>query len=204
MLPNSHFEISRQIHQPEYAMHSAHTHSYYEMYYLINGRCNLLMQDNIYSNEAGTFAFIPADTLHKTTYVNSVINERLYVEFTEDYIEELLSDFGINWIQRNLFYKIIYIPEAQRSEFDDLLSRIMSEHASSSTFSQCMIKLYFQELILLLLRHDHDYPAYMHSNTVKVADKSIQKAMNYISMNYQQDITLQDIAALLHLNASYL
>lgn len=204
MPPNSHFEISRQYHQPEYAMHSAHTHSYYEMYYLINGKCNLLIQDNVYSIETGAFAFIPADTLHRTAYVNSVVNERLFIEFTKDYIEELIADFGANWLHRNLFCKIIYVPTEQREEFDALLHLILNEHSSPRTFSQSLIKLYFQQLILLLMRHDYDYPSYMQSSSVQVSDKAIQKAMNYISNNYQQDITLQDIAGLLNLNPSYL
>ena len=33
----SRFEISQQIYNSAYAMHSAHSHSYYELYYLMNG-----------------------------------------------------------------------------------------------------------------------------------------------------------------------
>lgn len=48
MAVTSRFEISKKTHQASYHMHSAHAHSYYEMFYLISGGCDLFIKNNVY------------------------------------------------------------------------------------------------------------------------------------------------------------
>lgn len=198
------FEISQQVHKSTYSMHSAHSHSYYEMYYLMDGKCNLFIQDTVYSISSGTIAFIPADILHKTTYTGSKPNERLYIEFTQDYIEGLTECFGETWLKDNLFGKIIYIPKDQRPVINSLLYKIQTEHQSTERFAELLTKTYFHELIVELLRHCDNTSFFTGDNNIKIADEAIQRAMNFIARNYQHKVTLGDIAQLLHLNASYL
>ena len=101
----SRFEISQQIYNSAYAMHSAHSHSYYELYYLMNGSCNMFIHDNTYRMEAGTILFIPDNVLHKTTYLNNAYHERLYIEFTDDYISDLIDILGFEQF-KDTFYII--------------------------------------------------------------------------------------------------
>lgn len=199
----SHFEISRQIHKSSYSMHSAHSHSYYEMYYLMNGECNLVIQDKVYSITAGTIAFIPANVLHKTTYTGTLNPERLYIEFTENYISELTVKLGRDWLSENLFNQLIYIPADLRPEINEQLSEIIRERSSLDIFSNCMVKLSFESLIIKLLRYNSLLPNYITDKNIHIADDTIQAAMNYIANNYQNKITLNGLASLLHLNASY-
>lgn len=204
MAVTSRFEISRQIHKSSYSMHSAHTHSYCEMYYLMHGDCNLVIQDKVYSITAGTIAFIPANVLHKTTYTGTVNPERLYIEFTENYISELVDRFGREWLSDNLFGHLIYIPAKLRPQVNETLDGIMEERSSTDFFSACMMKLTFESLIIRLLRYTSLQSNVFTNDNVHIADDTIQAAMNYISSNYQNRISLNDLAALLHLNASYL
>ena len=60
MAVTSRFEISKKTHQASYHMHSAHAHSYYEMFYLISGGCDLFIKNNVYHLTPGNITFIPA------------------------------------------------------------------------------------------------------------------------------------------------
>ena len=64
MAVTSRFEISKKTHQASYHMHSAHAHSYYEMFYLISGGCDLFIKNNVYNLPTGNITFIPAAAPH--------------------------------------------------------------------------------------------------------------------------------------------
>lgn len=199
----SRFEISKQIHKPSYHMHSAHTHSYYEMFYLISGKCDLLIKNSTYHLIPGNIIFIPADTLHRTSYTGSAFHERLDIEFTSNYMNELIVQFGMTWIQHHLFSKIFYLPEEFREEFHHLFDQMIAESQSSDAFSPCMMKMHFQTIIILILRHMNQSSIQIISSDKKETDKALQTAVTYINENFKNNITLNDLAELLHLNPSY-
>lgn len=201
----SRFEISQQIYNSAYAMHSAHSHSYYELYYLMNGSCNMFIHDNTYRMEAGTILFIPDNVLHKTTYLNNAYHERLYIEFTDDYISDLIDILGFEQFKDTFYMHFFSIPDNHRHEFLSIFSVLINERQNSNALSPCVYKNYLQNLLILLCRYCDNKPASPASlvDTVSIADVSVQKAMNYIMLNYNKDITLDEIADMLHLNPSY-
>ena len=197
------FEISHQIHNSSYSMHAAHSHSYCEMYYLMSGACDILIKDNTYSISPGTVVFIPADTLHKTTYTDNAAHERIYIEFSDYYISDICDEYGKIWLDSNLFNTFMLIPLERRAEFNDILSLIMSEYKSNDPFAKCMKKMYFQQLVITLLRYNCVGNLTANPNN-KIADLSIDDAIKYINKNYQHPITLTSLSKLLNLNSSYL
>lgn len=197
------FEISHQVHNSSYSMHSAHSHSYCEMYYLMNGACNIFIKDSTYSISPGTVVFIPADTLHKTTYTSNTENERVYIEFSENYISDMYDEYGRTWLDLNLFNTFMLIPLENREEFSEILSCITKEQNSTDPFAKCMKKMYFQQLIISLFRYNC-IGNLIGTPDDKIADLSIDDAMKYINSNYQYPITLTSLAKLLNLNSSYL
>ncbi len=204
MAVSSRFEISIQTHPAGYAMRSAHTHSYFELYCLMQGECSFFLRDNVYHMTAGTMVFIPSDTLHRTTYLREEINERIDIEFTGDYVSDIVQTLGQAKFDRLLCVNFFTVPPEYREPVCRLLRLLYQEKHAPDTYSSCMLRLYFQQLLLLVLRHCNnalELPA--AASTVSVMDVSIQQAMNYICQYYSSPITLNDVAAHLHLNASY-
>ncbi|MDO5403252.1 MAG: AraC family transcriptional regulator [Eubacteriales bacterium] len=202
----SRFEISKQSHHPAYAMHSAHTHSYFELYYLVNGECNFFLYDNVYRMSAGSMVFIPADTLHKTTYSKGQEHERIYIEFTLDYLSDLINALGGLRFEQLLYSNFFTVPEQHINQVNYIFSQLIKEKEAPDIYSVCSIKDLFQRLIILMLRKFNnplDNKANISSQPVHVLDESIQSAMNYICNNFSKNITLDDVAGLLHLNSSY-
>ena len=191
----SRFEISQQIYNSAYAMHSAHSHSYYELYYLMNGSCNMFIHDNTYRMEAGTILFIPDNVLHKTTYLNNAYHERLYIEFTDDYISDLIDIQGFEQFKDTFYMHFFSIPDNHRHEFLSIFSVLINERQNSNALSPCVYKNYLQNLLILLCRYCDNKPASPASlvDTVSIADVSVQKAMNYITVSYTH-LTLPTIA----------
>ena len=203
---NSRFEISKQSHHPAYTMHSAHTHNYFELYYLVNGECNFFLYDNVYRMSSGSMVFIPADTLHKTTYSEGLEHERIYIEFTLDYLYEIITALGNSRFEQLLYCNFFTVPNQYRSQVDYIFSQLLKEKNTPDIYSNCCIKDLFQRLIILMLRKFNnplESSANISSPPVHVLDESIQSAMNYICCNFSKNITLDDVAGLLHLNSSY-
>lgn len=202
----SRFEVSRQSHHASYAMHSAHSHSYFELYYLVSGECNFFLYDNVYRMTAGSMVFIPADTLHKTTYLDGQDHERVYIEFTLDYVQDIIDTIGELRFQQLLYSNFFTIPSQLMGSVESLYRQIIKEKRQPDIYSPCTIKNLFQQLIILMLKK-FDKPLENHKNLslqrVQILDESIQSAMNYICNNYSRNITLDDVAGQLHLNSSY-
>jgi len=96
----------------------------------------------------------------------------------------------------------MFIPLEHRPEINDLLSLIIKENSANTPLAKCMKKLYFQQLIITLLRCNATEHVITKAD-IKLADFSIDKAMKYINSNYQTSITLDSLAKMLNLNPSY-
>ena len=127
----------------------------------------------------------------------------LNVPFTQSYLSELVAEFGTVWLQSHLFSKIFYLPEDCRSDINAMLSLILAEHQSSDIFSNCMLKMYFQTLVVRILRYINDASILIVNNNTRATDEALQIAVDYINEHFKNNITLDDMAELLHLNPSY-
>ena len=60
----SRFRIDHAVHPPHYSMHSAHSHTYFELFYLMHGSCTISIDDKSFTLSEGNIIFIPADSIH--------------------------------------------------------------------------------------------------------------------------------------------
>jgi YesN/AraC family two-component response regulator len=159
--------------------------------------------DNVYRITSGTIVFIPANVLHKTTYLNQNTHERIYIEFTLDYITNIIDAIGMEQLELRLYKNFFVVAPEDRSSTDILFDHIMEEKQNSDSYSKCMIQTYLQQLILKLLRKSNSISVLSLSSDVRILDESMQNALTYISHHYNQQITLDDVASFLNLNSSY-
>ena len=122
---------------------------------------------------------------------------------SEDYLDEIVKDFGDTWTQKNLFNKVVNIPTEYRAEIDSLFDSIIEEKDKDDFLSPGLIKMYFQTAILKILRYHKETNENLVRKENLVADATIQQAANYINSNFDKDITLDKVAQIVHLNASY-
>ncbi|MGN0318536.1 MAG: AraC family transcriptional regulator [Lachnospira sp.] len=202
MQKNSHFVINRTIHPLNHRMPTPHYHPYYELLYIINGNCNILINNNMYSIRSGTIALIPSNILHKTSYYGDIRPERIYVEFTKDYVTDILN------LSDNILFsvggKLIFLPFSVRDEINLDFNQILDEYNSDYYLKEYMLKSMFEELIIKLLRYFKEFKIYELTDLVEPPDLTMQMVMDYISNHYLEHITLDDLASISHLNPAYL
>ena len=201
----SRFRIDHSFHKLHYAMHSAHSHTYYELFYMMHGNCTISLDDRLFTLSEGNIIFIPANSVHRTSYIGELIPERTYIEFSKDYIETIIQTLGKNWAGHNLWGHILYIEKDKREKIDLLFREIQKEYDIVDSYSDCCIRQLFQYLIINLVRLDRntkDIKEFI-TNSDNKTNQDMIIAAKYIAENFKNDITLKDVASHLNLNPSY-
>ncbi|MBQ4283875.1 MAG: helix-turn-helix domain-containing protein [Lachnospira sp.] len=126
-----HFELSRLNRTPDESMHTPHTHSYYELFYLISGECELQLGQSIYTITPRTAIFIPSNVPHKTTYKDPNGNERLNIEFSANYVSDLEEEFGQMWLDRYVFGGPLHFSPVATPAISAAITRLEVDCAST-------------------------------------------------------------------------
>ena len=113
----------------------------------------------------------------RPTYLNNAYHERLYIEFTDDYISDLIDIQGFEQFKDTFYMHFFSIPDNHRHEFLSIFSVLINERQNSNALSPCVYKNYLQNLLILLCRYCDNKPASPASlvDTVSIADVSVQK-----------------------------
>ena len=215
MNSNKYFVVSRLIHDISSGMHTPHSHSHCELYYLISGGCTMLAGQTNYTLTPGMILIIPSNVPHKTTYV-STTSERLTVEFSPEYISDIAEEFGDIWMDRFFYNSPIYLPQDSRSHIEHMFTTLMEDKPPTVSlspedsvlpqqediFSDCVRKLHFQEIIIELLRRN-THTNYVTAERILISDIAVAEALRYIDANYNEPLTLEGIADMYRLNPSY-
>lgn len=76
-------------------------------------------------------------------------------------------------------------------------------NTSRLIFFKLHVKMYFQTLVVRILRYINDASILIVNNNTRATDEALQIAVDYINEHFKNNITLDDMAELLHLNPSY-
>ena len=184
-----------------YRMPESHTHSSFELYYLLSGTQKFFIQHTVYSMHPYDLALVVPGTLHRTTFSATSTHERIVIMFDHLYVQELLDLFP-SIIEEDFSSKpVITVPEDLRPQIDGLFSRLFQEYEKKDDYSARLMSHYLCDILLLLTRYSKskDEPALPSSPQ----DEAIGRAAYYISQNYNQPITLDDAARAAGLSTTY-
>ena len=216
MNSKKYFVVSRLIHDGSTGMHTSHSHSQCELYYLISGGCTMLTGQTNYTLTPGMLLIIPPHMPHKTTYNPDTTTERLTVEFSTDFISDITEQFGSIWMDRFFYNSPIYLPQDARSSIERKLATLGEDNLGpvsqtladspwpqqEDIFSDCLRKLHFQEIIIELLRRN-THASYVTTEGIPLSDITVADALRYINANYNEPLTLEGVANKFQLNPSY-
>ena len=157
-----------------------HYHSYFEIYRLKDGLCDSFVDDKMYNMKPGDIVIIPPGAIHGTRYASEK-HGRVLINFTVHYaplgLVEMLS-------KESYFYR----NDDANGEIENLLSKLEREYYNADSFSDEAICAIISQLIIIILRHTP-------KNIETVPQNSfIEKAIKYVQENYQNSISLADVA----------
>lgn len=202
MSKNARFIINHTIHPYNHKMPTPHYHEYFELLYIIKGNCDIIINNNMYSVKSGTIAFIPADVLHKTSYYGDIRPERIYIEFVKEYVSDLIDTY-----KDHFFFsggKIVSIPLDIRDEITNDMMVMLNEYNSDNFMKESMLKSLFQIFMIKLMRYEQEFKIYEVTDLVPAPELTIQRVIDYIINHFTENITLDELADIAHINASYL
>lgn len=216
MNSEKYFVVSRLTHDNYSGMHTSHSHSHCELYYLISGMCTMLIGKTNYILTPGMILIIPPNVPHKTTYSPDTTSERLTVEFSSEYISDIAEEFGAIWMERFFYNSPIYLPQASRPDIERMFDALTEDRPPAVSlpsedsiapqqediFSGCIRKLHFQEALIELLRRN-TRANYVTEEGIPISDIAVAEALRYIDTNYNEPLTLEGVANMYRLNPSY-
>lgn len=170
-----------------------HYHNFYEIFYLLSGKCHFLLKDSVYELEKGDLVYIAPGELHHSLYNEGENCEICMIYFKKEYLLINNADTTHSFMGS--------VPALYRDNFVNLLSRMLSEYARIDEYSDNFLSVYLQELLLMLMRHSvlaEKEPALLNSK-----DADILLATKYIYKNFKQPLTLEQVSNVASLSPTY-
>lgn len=196
--------FSQFLHKRSYSgMRKQHFHDTHEIYYLIKGQCDYLIEDKLYHIEAGDIVFIQQYKLHSTVYEGDNIKERYLFNFKESYIPTRYPEemtLLLNQLSRR---PIIRFNDLQkRMEVISIMEAIRQYIVNESETMNLQIEFKFKELLLLMATSVEE--DYLLPRKTSKAEKGILKVATYLHDHYRENLTLENISEQFFYSPHYL
>ncbi len=173
-----------------YSESTQHYHPHFEIYYMKDGQCRYFIDDRSYDVETGDIIFIPKGIIHRTNYLGQS-HSRLLINFTEDYIPELIQD-------RIELSRFIYRSKEIAKHAEPLFMQIEQEYNHPDDFTKASLKCLTAQLFFLMLRHPGNH------EDATTGNELIDGIVKYIKQNYMGDIKLSGVARLKSVSPEHL
>ena len=143
------------------------------------------------------------NTIHKTSYVNDKVHERIDINFNDKAVPDLKSSTS-QLSFKKIFYSepVIHIASSHRDYIEGLLNRMLSEYEQSDEYSDINIKNCLQELIIFLIRYKH-HKSSEYIQNMGMTDTLMQEAARFIRNNYMEDLSLEAVADHVSISPTY-
>lgn len=180
-----------------------HSHSYYEILFLLSGKCRFLLKDTVYYLEKGELVFIIPGELHHAVYSTDGDCEILMIYFKQEHLSrDLFSNGDTSYPSQGKLRSFMgSIPLLYQEDFISLLNRMLAENAGIDEYSTGFMKCHLQEILLMLMRYsvmNEEEPQLLNSR-----DADILIATKYIYKNYRKPLSLEEVSAQAALSPTY-
>lgn len=174
--------------------YSMHCHESIELYFLLEGECEFIVDGKNYTLKPGNIIFIPPRITHKAIYNAKKPGARFVIScdvcFFSKQIQELFPTFD---------HYFETIPNALGNA-EELFRKIHQEYKNPDEFSDYAIGSHLAALIALLFRAKKNH----HMVQVKCKSNFIETTVSYIKENYSKHVTLDDAAKNAAVSTTYL
>lgn len=201
-------EYDRVIRDYEYSMATRHIHNEYEIYYLLEGERYYFIDKESFYIQAGTFALVGRNQIHKTSMAGKSYHDRILMEVKGYVCDDLLRLLGLpgmeDFFSRN--YGVITVEEEKRPYVESLLFQIQEELAGRQSGFEAVVKLKLAELLAYLYRVSRRkgsvVPDVREKQTAK--HKKVGEVAEYIMDHYEEPQSLDSLAKQFYVSKCYL
>lgn len=185
-----------------------HTHVEYEIYFFHEGECHFQIGSRFYEMVAGDILLIDGMKMHKA-FVNqkNVAYKRSIIHFKRDWIEPVLAALEAKEILGlfNDTYEHLYRVNdpAERKQIFNMFRTINElSRTAKSTIDVAKLKLSLVQLLIEIDSSNHENVINIHADRGSKLSK-VEEIAQFVSQNYQDKLTLDEIAQGVNLSKSY-
>ncbi|MBR2564775.1 MAG: helix-turn-helix domain-containing protein [Paenibacillus sp.] len=199
-----HIEYDRRI--GYFSMTDDHFHEHYELYYLLSGDRIYFIKDRSYRIKAGDLVFVDRSTVHKTLESGVPDHERIVLYFqpelfaamavTSDMAEKLTEPF--RWD-----VPIVRFPSDIVKVTEAIVTEMVNEMRKPDEGSGMVLRHRTLELLLHTYRHRHLGRIHTEDQD-PVLHPKIQVVVRFLNENYQNPLTLPEVADQFRISPHYL
>lgn len=177
-------EIDKSVHGEDWSMHDFHSHTHYEIYFLVKGSRSFFLSNALYKMDGPALVVIPPHVVHKTEGSSF---ERYNVNFSPSYLDDFQREI--------LESRALQILKLTEKEATNLLSLVQEGYAldKSTKKGEYALHTLFSYGIYLL---DKSAPNRQtpHAAFETAIPPLILKILEYLNANYHENITLDNLA----------
>ena len=184
-------------------MTSRHFHSFYEFYYLWEGRRQYFINTKTYAIQAGAVVWINPGHIHRTSAADDRPHERTLLEIDGRVLEGALEQLeGIHaGPLRQVQAMMLQLEGDERRRMEWLLTDLLAEGAEKRAGYIACIRLRLEELLLILLR---SRPAIAAPAIASDKHRKIYEIAAFISQEYADIASLDELCRQFYLSKSHL
>lgn len=181
-----------------------HRHEAYELYLFLRGTVNYYIENSCYRLERGDLLVINPEEMHRSFSLNESEYERITINLQKSYLRRISTPTThLSWcfdFRPKGKGNLVHLEEEQLEQFlrytKDLEEALASNAYGSDVTANCSIA---QLLVLTntLFRDASFIP-------VDIMPELVRNTMDYIEANLTQDISLEQLASIFHMNSTYI
>ncbi|MBO5867933.1 MAG: helix-turn-helix transcriptional regulator [Oscillospiraceae bacterium] len=193
---SAYFYIEREV--LKLPLHAMHSHSSYELYYMVKGEREYFIGDRFFKITAGDLVLIPGKILHRTAGEGGL---RYLVHFSRGFVEKFFTAAALEPLLKD--QAIVFRGEAREvNQIQAILNLMLSEFVQAEREripqNEALHAGYLYQLLFLVAYSNNIYVPYDY------ADERITKIIQYINENYSQINDIDEIAEQFFISKFYL
>ena len=200
--------LERMVRKGNYNMRTKHFHNQYEIFYLLEGERRFFFNNRAYLVKGGSLILVDENVIHMTC-------DHSAAEFGHDRIILYIDKMKMHELDR-LFphlslveffrkhYGVFHLNPVQQASFIDLYLKLTDEFETKRSNYKTIIDM---EVILYFIRFMRDNPPLVPDEISSSDNPKHQHAFriaDYISGNYTQTITLDQLSARFFISKYYM
>jgi AraC family transcriptional regulator, arabinose operon regulatory protein len=181
-------------------MKRPHSHTCYELYYLLQGERVYFMNGKVYIARKGDLMLVVPGDLHSTSSSQVEEVERILVNFAPEFLGE--ADRSI--LEQPPFREsaLLHLPMKEQSEAERLLIGMVSECKEQQVYHETYVRQLLMELLIRLHRtgsFEESRAEFQHPMHQKVSEIA-----SYIHEHYREALTLEQLSKQFYISPAYL
>ena len=197
----NHFNIDKRRRTSRHYQPEAHFHSYYELYYLIDGACRFFVLDTMYTLSPGDQMICAPGEYHRNSYYGPKMHDRFTVYFDTLRITEDLAPY-IGFLPVNPDDQRQYhIPEKLQEDFLKLQDHMLAWYQQDSECGELVLSHLLPVYLLFLSKNA--VPIEKDHQETSQTDQALQAASRYIASHYSDPLTLEQVSKLSGFSPTY-